>query len=73
MTYPRLVLQCFCRSGVVGVPIYRELVGCALAEGGVVPVGVVVPSVVLGNDFDFHQRVEYLDGQEFVAEFAWVG
>jgi len=36
-------------------------------------VGVVVPPVVLGHNFGFQQRVEQLDGEQFVAGFAVEG
>ena len=37
------------------------------------PVAVVLPSVVLGHDFGFQQRVKHLDCQQHVAEFAVEG
>ncbi len=70
LSCPRLVDQNLCESGVIAAPIQRELVGCAVAEGGVGQVGVVVPPGVLGYDFGFQPRMEQHDGQQLAARFA---
>lgn len=53
--------------------IYCELVQCSVVEGGMRPLGGVVPAVVLDHDCGFEQGMEHLDGENFVAEFAVEG
>jgi len=70
VTCPRLVSQCLCESGVVVVPIQRELVGSSVAQRGMRTLLVVLLPVILGHSLCVEQGGELLDVQQFVAEFA---